>query len=108
MDQKTNNNAANGYWIHDAAGPKTYVPPNADADPAVIDEIEQSLAEVEWLDASRLQVSLQDGEVVLSGIVPSQNAQRQVVQCAHSAAGGLPIVNHIGVQSPRDEIVPDA
>jgi osmotically-inducible protein OsmY len=108
MDEKTNNNAANGYWIHDVAGPKSYVAPDADTNPGVIDAIHNSFASVAWLDASRVQVSLHEDEIVLTGSVPSQTAQRQVVQCANAVAGGRHVVSHITVQSPKDELPPQA
>jgi hypothetical protein len=95
------NAAANGYWVHDEIGPKTYVAPDAEAPEGdiggLLEGIEEQLALLPADETRRLHVTATGGRIVLFGQVPSVEARRRVGAHVVSAAGSIPVVNRLTV-----------
>lgn len=98
----SNNAASNGYWIHDEIGPKHYVAPphgegNGDqAAGLIIAQIETALARHE-IDASRMQVSLDGGQLVLGGIAKTAEDSEKAGHAANEVAGKWIVVTRLSV-----------
>jgi hypothetical protein len=95
------NAAANGYWVHDDIGPKTYVAPDAEAPGGdiggLIVAIEEQLALLPADETRRLHVTATGGRIVLFGQVPSVEARRRVGAHVVTAAASIPVVNRLTV-----------
>lgn len=94
--------AANGHWLHDAAGPASYVGPQAEtlagvSVPELIARVEERLGYLHDLDASRIHVSVAEGSVILSGQVESLEARRRAGACAVATAQAVPVQNRLVV-----------
>lgn len=94
--------AANGYWLHDAAGPRAYVSPEANTAAApglaaaeVVALIEECLGYLDRLDASRIHVSVTGDDLTLRGQVESAEARRRAGTCAVTAARGRRVINRL-------------
>lgn len=97
-DPGSSNAAANGYWIHDELGPKFYVAPpetnglNVD-EGKIVRRIDEALESEAGVDASRLQVALEKGVVVINGIAVSEMESDLVTQAVQKVAGKVKVVN---------------
>jgi hypothetical protein len=95
------NAAANGYWVHDEFGPRTYVAPDAEAPDGdiggLIEAIGEQLALLPADETRRLHVTATGGRIVLFGQVPSVEARRRVGAHVVTAAGSIPVVNRLTV-----------
>ncbi|MDT5293235.1 MAG: hypothetical protein QOJ76_115 [Acidobacteriota bacterium] len=76
-------------------GPKNY----RRSDERIREEIGDRLTENEWLDASDVEVTVSDGEVILSGTVDSRYAKRLAEHIAESTSGVANVQNNLRVQS---------
>ncbi len=100
--QVSNNAASNGYWVHDEIGPKHYVAPVAGAGSSddgageIIGRIEAALAR-QQIDASRIQFSLDGGQVVLGGIARTAEESAKAGRAAGEVAGEWVVVNRLSV-----------
>lgn len=97
------NAASNGYWLHDEAGPRGYVAPDARAAEGqdladLLTEIDDQLALLPDAVTSRLHVAAEDGRIVLSGSVGSAEARRRAGAHAVAAAGEVPVENRLTVR----------
>lgn len=94
------NAASNGHWIHDAVGPRNYVGPDAPTPSApaaqdLITAIEEQMAAVTGLDASRISIAVEGDSVVLAGFVDSAEARRRAGACAVAISAPRQVENHI-------------
>lgn len=91
------NAASNGFWLHDAAGPRVYVAPVGEDDPeirAVAEAIAVQLgAQPDW-DRQAIHVRRIEGELRLVGLVTSGVMARAAERCAAGVAGG-PVRNDL-------------
>ena len=78
---------------HFGRGPKGY----RRSDERIEEDINERLTQHPFLDATELQVSVQNGDVVLSGIVDDRNAKRIAEDIAESVSGVKDIQNQIRV-----------
>lgn len=76
-------------------GPKGYVR----SDERIRELVCDDLMEDEWLDASRIEVAVKDGEVTLSGSVVSRDAKRLAEDLAEHAGGVKHVQNNLRVEA---------
>jgi osmotically-inducible protein OsmY len=74
-------------------GPKSY----RRSDERIHEEINDRLTENEWLDASDVDVSVNSGVVILSGMVDSRYAKRLAEDIADSVSGVVNVQNNLRV-----------
>ena len=67
-------------------------------DEDMLDTISERLAGDSDVDASEIQLSVQDGRVVLAGLVPSQQARRDAEALAASVRGVREVDNRLKVE----------
>lgn len=79
---------------HRGRGPKGY----RRSDARIEEDINDRLSDDLWLDASDVEVSVKDGEVVLSGTVDNRQAKRHAENLAESISGVLNVENRIRVK----------
>jgi len=75
-------------------GPKNY----RRSDERIREEISDRLTENDWLDASDIEVNVQNGEAVLSGTVDSRYAKRLAEDIADSVSGVTNVQNNLRVR----------
>ena len=78
-------------------GPKNY----RRADDRVRDEVCDRLTDDWGVDATEISVQVQDGEVTLSGTVPSRGQKRRAEACVESVAGVRDVFNQLKVIGSR-------
>lgn len=76
-------------------GPKDY----RRSDERIREEINDRLTENDWLDASDVEVNVNNGEAVLSGTVDSRYAKRLAEDIADSVSGVTNVQNNLRVQN---------
>lgn len=94
------NRASNGYWIHDAFGPRHYVAPDADRGPGgpppdVIAKVFAALRQMPGMDISRLHLAVEGAELVLAGIVATDEDRRRATDAAAAAAPGIAVADRL-------------
>lgn len=77
-------------------GPKGYVR----SDERIREQVCDDLTDDPWLDASRIEVAVADGEVTLSGSVDSRDAKRWAEDVAHHAGGVKHVQNNLRIEAP--------
>lgn len=86
---------------HRGRGPKNY----ARSDERICDDVNDRLTEDVWIDASEIEVTVTNGEVVLSGSVEDRRTKRRAEDCAEDVSGVKHVQNNLryrsGVESPR-------
>lgn len=103
-----NNDAANGYWVHDAFGPRHYVaPPTGEAKPGgafdMISSVLDALSGQGSADLSRVHAAFDEACVVLSGTVRSGADRDRAVDIVRMATGGRPVTSRIVVDEVSSE-----
>jgi osmotically-inducible protein OsmY len=78
-------------------GPKDYVR----SDERIRELVCDDLSDDEWLDASRIEVTVKDGEVTLSGSVASRDAKRLAEDLAEHAGGVKHVQNNLRIEPRR-------
>ena len=81
--------------LHKGKGPRNY----QRADTRILDDINDRLTEDPHVDASDIEVSVQNGEVTLSGRVDDREAKRRAEDLAESISGVKHVENRIKVGS---------
>ncbi len=84
---------------HMGKGPKDY----RRADPRILDEIHERMTAHGFLDASELEVKVEDGEVTLSGSVPSREMKRLAADLCHQVAGVREVFTLVRVLRSRED-----
>jgi osmotically-inducible protein OsmY len=86
-------------------GPRTPMPadPGASDDERIRAEVMQRLAEDWYVDASDIEVSVENGEVRLAGSVENRPEKRLAEDCADDVAGVRDVVNTLRIRQPRGE-----
>jgi osmotically-inducible protein OsmY len=83
---------------HHGRGPKGYTR----SDERIREDVSDQLTD-DWLvDASNIEVSVKDCEVILSGTVDSRAAKRRAEDCAERVSGVRNVQNNIRVQQPTE------
>lgn len=86
---------------HRGRGPKNY----ARSDERIREDVNDRLTEDVWIDASEIEVAVQDGEVTLTGTVEDRRAKRRAEDLADDVTGVKHVQNNLrytsGVVSPK-------
>lgn len=86
---------------HRGRGPKNYVR----SDERIREDVNDRLTEDVWLDASEIDVTVERGEVTLSGTVEDRRAKRRAEDCVEAIPGVKHVQNNLrytsGVVSPK-------
>jgi osmotically-inducible protein OsmY len=80
---------------HRGRGPKNYTR----SDERIRDDVNDRLSDDSWLDASNIEVSVQGGEVTLSGTVTSRSDKRRAEDLAESCSGVKHVQNNLRLQA---------
>jgi|SRR5687768_2023121 len=80
---------------HRGKGPRSY----RRSDERILDDLNQRLHDDPWLDASDLETSLQDGEVILAGTVPDKFSKRRAEDLAESIPGVTSVANRLRIKA---------
>jgi hypothetical protein len=73
------------------------------SDERVTDEICEALTDDWAVDAHEIDVTVRDGEVTLTGRVPSRQQKRRASECAERVPGVHDVFNQLRVAGPPDE-----
>lgn len=76
---------------HRGRGPKGY----RRSDARILEDVSERLSDDPRLDASEIEVAVQDGEVTLSGRVEDREARRRAEDLALAVAGVRHVMNHL-------------
>jgi osmotically-inducible protein OsmY len=79
---------------HHGKGPKGY----RRSDERIRDEVSDRLSDDHWLDASDIEVKVENGEVTLTGTVMDRDSKRRAERLAESASGVSDVQNNIKVR----------
>ncbi|HEX8231841.1 MAG TPA: BON domain-containing protein [Caulobacteraceae bacterium] len=79
---------------HRGRGPKNY----SRSDERIRDDVNDRLSDDSWLDASHIEVSVQGGEVTLSGFVSSRSDKRRAEDLAEDCSGVKHVQNNLRIQ----------
>ncbi|MEO6404225.1 MAG: BON domain-containing protein [Ferruginibacter sp.] len=79
---------------HKGKGPKGY----SRTDERIVDDINERLYQDSFIDASDIEVSVNNGDVVLSGTVDTKNLKRRVEDLVESVSGVKDVENHLKVK----------
>jgi hypothetical protein len=80
-------------------GPKGY----SRSDERIREEACESLAQHPEIDASDIEVSVQGGEITLSGTVPSRSMKRLSEEAVEYLSGVRDVVNQVRVKAQKDD-----
>ena len=83
---------------HKGKGPKGYTR----SDETIKNEVNEALYHETYVDASDIDVSVEDGEVTLSGTVDSRMAKRRAEDCIERITGVSDVSNHLKVKKTTD------
>jgi hypothetical protein len=83
-----------GAGEHRGRGPKGY----RRSDERIREDVSDRLTDDSWLDASNIEVSVDDGEVTLSGSVDSRDAKRRAEDLAERVSGVGDVQNQLKVR----------
>jgi hypothetical protein len=83
---------------HVGKGPKNW----RRSDERIVEQVSEALERDPYLDASDIEVSCAEGEVVLRGCVEDRSAKRAAEECVENLPGVKDVRNELRVQ-PRDE-----
>lgn len=76
---------------HRGRGPKNY----SRSDERIREDVNDRLTEDIWVDASEIEVSVEGGEVTLSGTVADRRSKRRAEDCADGVAGVKHVQNNL-------------
>lgn len=83
-----------GRASHHGKGPKGY----RRSDERIRDDVSDRLSDDHWLDASDIEVKVENGEVTLSGTVTDRESKRRAERLAESCGGVSDVQNNIKVR----------
>ncbi len=83
--------------IHKGKGPKGY----KRSDERILDDINDRLTDDDYVDASNIEVSVSDSEVVLTGTVSSREDKRRAEDIADSASGVRNVENRLRISQDQ-------
>jgi len=83
---------------HRGRGPRNYTR----SDERIREDVNDRLTDDALLDASDVEVAIEDGEVVLAGEVDDRFAKRRAEDCAESVAGVRHVQNNLRYRPPGD------
>jgi osmotically-inducible protein OsmY len=86
---------------HAGRGPRGY----QRSDQRIGEDVSDRLTDDEYLDASDISVTVEDGVVVLEGTVDSRDARRRAEDLAESCSGVKDVMNRIKVQQQNQSIL---
>lgn len=86
---------------HKGKGPKGYTR----SDETIKNEVNEALYHETYVDASDIDVSVDNGEVTLSGTVDSRMAKRRAEDCIERITGVSDVSNHLKVKRSTDTIM---
>jgi hypothetical protein len=81
---------------HSGKGPKNYQRP----DELILEDINDRLYDDPFLDASGIEVSVNHGDVILTGTVASRSAKRRVGDTSEAVPGVKNIENRLRIEQP--------
>jgi hypothetical protein len=84
-----------GRGEHRGRGPKNYVR----SDDRIREDVSDRLSDDSWLDASEVEVQVQDAEVTLTGTVANRHDKRRAEDLAEQASGVRHVQNNLRVQA---------
>jgi osmotically-inducible protein OsmY len=87
--------------VHKGKGPRSY----RRADARIREDINDILTEDVYIDASEIEVQVENGEVVLSGTVDDKNIKRRVEDVLEGVSGVKHLENRLRVRNPGGQIV---
>jgi len=76
---------------HRGRGPKNY----SRSDERIREDVNDRLTEDVWVDASEIEVSVEGGEVTLSGTVEDRRSKRRAEDCADAVSGVKHVQNNL-------------
>lgn len=94
MDETGPNREFRGESSHRGRGPKNWVRP----DDRILDDVHHRLTDDPYVDASDIEVSVENGEVTLTGQVDSRTAKRRAEDCAEAVSGVRHCQNNLRVR----------
>lgn len=65
----------------------------------ILNEVCHALSENSWVDASDIEVKVEDGCVHLSGTVESRDQKKQAEACAEEIRGVEDVINHLRINT---------
>lgn len=83
-----------GQASHYGKGPKGY----RRSDDRIRDDVSDRLADDHWIDASEIEVAVENGEVTLSGTVTDRDSKRRAERLVEGAGGVTDVQNNIKVR----------
>lgn len=107
MDETGPNRTFQGEPDHRGRGPRNWTR----SDERIADDVHQRLTDDPHVDASDVDVKVENGEVTLSGLVDDRRAKRRAEDCAESVSGVRHCQNNLRVrenQNPGREADPAA
>ena len=81
---------------HHGKGPKGY----RRSDERIREDVSDRLSDDHWLDASDIEVKVENGEVTLSGTVAGRESKRRAERLAEGAGGVSHVQNNIKIRQP--------
>jgi hypothetical protein len=81
---------------HRGRGPRNY----RRSDARILEDVSDRLTEDAYVDASEIQVDVQDGEVTLAGTVDRREARRRAEDVAEGVPGVRYVMNNLRVRQP--------
>lgn len=84
---------------HAGKGPKGY----KRSDERIEEDVNEALARDPSIDASEVEVNVNDGEVTLSGTVPDRRMKRRAEDCAEACSGVTEVQNHLRLESDKQQ-----
>jgi osmotically-inducible protein OsmY len=82
--------------LHKGKGPRSY----QRSDVRIGEEIHDLLLNDSYVDASDVEVSVENGEVILTGMVEDRNSKRRVEDIIHAVAGVTQVENRLRAKRP--------
>jgi hypothetical protein len=83
-----------GHGDHRGRGPKGYTR----SDERIREDVHDRLADDSWIDASDIEVQVQDGEITLSGEVDSRDAKHRAEHVVEDVSGARHVQNNLRVR----------
>lgn len=84
---------------HTGKGPRSY----RRSDARIIEDINDRMYDDPWLDASGIETSAKDGEIVLTGTVSDRSAKRRAEDIAESVRGVIHVENRLRINQAGEQ-----
>lgn len=96
VDRQAGSTASNGYWLHDNAGPRAYVPPSV--------ELSGRISEILNAVVPGLRCTVEAGQLCVHGTVESDDQAREIRRLVQDAEPGLSVVNRLFVATRGSDV----